>query len=110
MFGYAPGSLPPFCLAMKARDGAVAATVLVDSELADHDQLACGGGCPEGFVVTDVATLVALSEGKVRAGCGFASCTNALTCAVCPAGICPGCGTPSYGELSSRGRLPVASR
>ena len=75
VFGFVPGAVPPFCLAMaqvgSGGDGGDLTSmprgvVLVDSGLADHDQLACGAGDPAAFVVIDAAALVALSHGQVR--------------------------------------------
>jgi len=61
VFGYPPGSIPPFCLSMQ-HDNVL---TLVDACLTEHDQLACGAGTATSFVVCDAETLVTVTGAQV---------------------------------------------
>lgn len=66
-FGSKPGSLSPLCL--QCGDGTaseVVGTVLVDTALADYDQVAFGAGDERSFMVTDLATLLMVLGTEVR--------------------------------------------
>lgn len=66
-FGSKPGSLSPLCLL--CGDGTaseVVGTVLVDTALADYDQVAFGAGDERSFMVTDLATLLNVLGTEVR--------------------------------------------